>query len=129
MIPPATAAAVARIGPRRSWGYGGGTKAGEAEGITRRLTVWLLVALHARATAVLGGVHGEVGAPEELARGGVAVVGPGDADAHGRHQPVVTEVDRLGDHREEPLRHLHRLARIVEVAEHSGELVTTQTGD
>ena len=30
-MPPGTAAAVSRIGPRRSCGYGGGTKAGDAD--------------------------------------------------------------------------------------------------
>ena len=46
-----------------------------------------------------------------------------------RHQRVVTEVDGLRDHREESLGHLHRLARIVEVGEHGGELVAAEAGD
>src|SRR5215213_569093 len=126
-MPPGTSAARARIGSSRSCGYGGGTKA-----IGGRLTgsrFGSLVALDARAAAVLGGVHGEVGATEQLAGAGIPVVRGRDANAHRDDQRLPTEVDRLRHRREQTFGDVHRLAVTVEVGEHGRELVAAESGD
>src|SRR5204862_5758696 len=84
--------------------------------------------LDAAAAPLLGGVHGDVGAADELVGRAAVTRMHGDSGAGPEREQVAAELDRLGDARQEARGDVDRLL-LAGAVQQDGELVASDPGD